>query len=295
MEKQTISILISTRNRPEALSKCLLSLCRQTVKPFEVIIVDNGPSVETKYVCERFKNRIPIKYCIEKRRGLSFGRNMCIRLARGKISAFIDDDCVAGPDWLSNIRRHFLKYTPNGVIGLTRPIDPTSVTSCVEDVYYYRWVLQYIPSLKTVCQLKSGAVIDFRNAAFLSHFIKLFQFNTRLSIYCEDVELGLRLYNKSPRIFYDPSILVRHNNSDTYKGLFKRNFTVGYNTQLLFNEFGVSVGQIRQSINRRKWNSYIRAAVCQQKSIHRKIILLITIWIFPLFSRLGRLVCALER
>jgi glycosyltransferase involved in cell wall biosynthesis len=294
MAKQTISVLISTRNKPKNLSLCLLSLCQQTVKPFEIIIIDNGPSLETKNITDQYTDQLPIRYFIERKKGLPFGRNLSIKQAKGTLCAFIDDDCIASPAWLESILKHFSTHPSQGVIGRTVNANPTNVPSCVEDVYYYRWLLQCVPSIKKASLLQSGACIDFRNAVFLSSFIKQFQFNTRLLVSCEDVEMGIRLFKVSQNIYFNPTINVSHNNSHSYINLFKRNFRSGYGTQQLLDAHLVRSHDVRHPYDNRKWKNYINHISLNMQT-YNKIIFILDICIFPFWSGVGKCTFILKK
>ena len=54
------SIIVPVFNRPDGVAELLESLCRQTMKDFEVIIVEDGSDIESRDVCQRFKNRLDI-------------------------------------------------------------------------------------------------------------------------------------------------------------------------------------------------------------------------------------------
>ena len=54
------TLIISTYNRPEALSVCLDSVRFQTVMPDEVIVGDDGSTSETKDLIESFKKDFPV-------------------------------------------------------------------------------------------------------------------------------------------------------------------------------------------------------------------------------------------
>lgn len=60
----TCSLLISTYNWPEALAVCLNSIVKQTIKPNEIVIADDGSTSETKELIEKFKltSTIPVKH-----------------------------------------------------------------------------------------------------------------------------------------------------------------------------------------------------------------------------------------
>jgi glycosyltransferase involved in cell wall biosynthesis len=289
MENCNISVIIPTRNRPYLLKKCLESLVNQSLKPFEVIVVDNGPDPETKEVCAAYLAKIPLSYRVEKRKGPSFCRNKGISLATGTVVALIDDDCITDAKWLEMIKKHFKTYRSDGVIGFTVPQNPINIPSCVEDTYYYRWMLQYIPAIDRPCLLKSGAVIDSRNAAFLSGFIKKFKFNNSPYASNEDVEMGIRLFQASQNICYNPSIRVFHRNSESYKDLFRRNIITGYTTQELVSSYGIRINQIRSSYNRKEWKNYYGNVMKSLRHVQDKLLFAVIFQIYPWFSRIGRL------
>src|SRR5687768_1923232 len=58
--KPKTSLIISTYNWPEALNLCLQSVCSQSVLPDEVIIADDGSTIETFDMIEEMKRRFPV-------------------------------------------------------------------------------------------------------------------------------------------------------------------------------------------------------------------------------------------
>ncbi|MGH8214099.1 MAG: glycosyltransferase family 2 protein, partial [Rhodanobacteraceae bacterium] len=93
------SVIVTTYNRPELLKRALESLQKQTLQDFEVIVVnDHGESVEP--VLGEFD--LDITYvCHGRNRGLSAARNTALRLARGKLIGYLDDDDVVWPEHLA--------------------------------------------------------------------------------------------------------------------------------------------------------------------------------------------------
>jgi len=89
------SLIIITLRRPELLRQTLHALARQTRPPDEIVIVDNGPDADTETVVRACGAR----YVPEPRRGYGCARNRGLAEARGDILYFLDDDCVAEPDW----------------------------------------------------------------------------------------------------------------------------------------------------------------------------------------------------
>ncbi|MFC4209930.1 glycosyltransferase family 2 protein [Pedobacter lithocola] len=90
-----ISVIIPTFNRAKKLRKCLLSLCEQTYKDFEVIVCDDGSKDDTKAVVQDFKDKLNIIYEYDTNfGGPARPRNRGLRIARGEFIAFLDSD-----DW----------------------------------------------------------------------------------------------------------------------------------------------------------------------------------------------------
>lgn len=92
------------------------SLHDQSYTNYEIIVV-NGPSTdETDNVLKRYSN---IKVILQKElNGLSFARNLGIRVSKGEIIAFIDDDAVANVDWIKLIASSYTDSKIGGVGGL---------------------------------------------------------------------------------------------------------------------------------------------------------------------------------
>jgi mycofactocin glycosyltransferase len=93
------SLIIITFGRASLLRNTLDALTRQTKPVSEIVIVDNGPDAETEAAACSFAPVLPIRYVREPRRGYGYARNRGLQEFRGEILYFLDDDCVAEPDW----------------------------------------------------------------------------------------------------------------------------------------------------------------------------------------------------
>lgn len=115
-EHLLVSVVVCTYNRADYLDVCLLSLQRQSYPNYETIVV-NGPSTdETNKVLAKYP---AVKVILQKElNGLSFARNLGIRVAKGEIVAFIDDDAVADARWLEKLAAGYTDPDVGGVGGL---------------------------------------------------------------------------------------------------------------------------------------------------------------------------------
>ena len=105
-----LSVILPTRNRAQVLSGALESLTKQTYPKamFEVIVVDNGSTDDTREVCTSFMNRIPqFRYLYEETAGLHAGRHRGMKTAKSDILVYADDDIEAFPTWLEAIAEAF--------------------------------------------------------------------------------------------------------------------------------------------------------------------------------------------
>jgi glycogen synthase len=98
----TVSIVINTLNRARELEKTLESFCwLKYGGEFEVIVV-NGPSDDNSdEIIAQWRSKIRAAKCDVA--NLSVSRNVGICLARGDVIAFIDDDAIPEPEWLTQL------------------------------------------------------------------------------------------------------------------------------------------------------------------------------------------------
>lgn len=97
-----ISAVVVTYNRPEEVRKAVDSLANQAVKPFEIIIIDNGSSPPLSMKVDGSKMKL-IRF--DEEIGLSRARNYGIKVAKGEYIAFMDDDCIASKHWIEEIQK----------------------------------------------------------------------------------------------------------------------------------------------------------------------------------------------
>lgn len=110
MTTPEISVVVPTYNRSQLLERALLSLfSQQTDLSFEIIVVDNNSSDATPATVESLiaKSHVPLRLVREPRQGNAYARNTGIDHARAPVVAFLDDDVVAGENWISTIKATF--------------------------------------------------------------------------------------------------------------------------------------------------------------------------------------------
>ena len=101
-----VSLIITTYNRPEALILALMSTENQTIVPEEVIIADDGSTVETKEIIAKFQkdSELNIIHSWQKDNGFraARSRNKAIAKSSGDYVIFIDGDIILHPKFVQD-------------------------------------------------------------------------------------------------------------------------------------------------------------------------------------------------
>lgn len=129
VEPFSFSVIICTRDRAPQLERCLQKFKETETfrKSWELIVVDNNSSDDTKAVIQKFAVSAPfhVRYLFEGRQGLSHARNRGIAETSSSIIAFTDDDCLVERQWASTIVREFSTDQSLAVLGgRVEPGDP---------------------------------------------------------------------------------------------------------------------------------------------------------------------------
>ena len=97
------SIIIPVYNRPDEVDELLQSLCEQTVKDFEVIIVEDGSINPCKDVCNKYAGILSLHYYAKENSGPGQSRNYGAERANGKYVIILDSDVVLPSGYLQAI------------------------------------------------------------------------------------------------------------------------------------------------------------------------------------------------
>ncbi len=203
-----------TEARWDDLVGAVESLRRQTLPPREIIVViDHNP-----HLLARVRREIEGVVAAENQegRGLSGGRNSGLRLARGQIVAFLDEDAVAAPDWLALLS---MGYVDPRVAGSGGAIVPhwlggrpawfpeefDWVVGCT-----YRGMPQQTAAVRNLigCNMSFCRATLGTGAAFRPGIGRI---GTR-PVGCEETELCIRLRQRDPGslFLYEPRARVYH-------------------------------------------------------------------------------------
>ncbi len=218
-----ISVVICSYNRAKYIIDAIESLYNQTVSKdlYEIIVVDNNSSDNTKELCLAYTTSHPsfnIIYLEEKEQGASFARNTGVMHSRAPLLAFMDDDAIADNDFIERILEFF--KTHPAADGVGGRITPKFIPSEPKWMSYYVSSLignfDYSPEL---AEFKTGKFpLESNMVVYKKDFLEVGGFNTSLPgvtgtlrIGGEGKDLFLKLQTVlNKKIYYDPSVKVQH-------------------------------------------------------------------------------------
>lgn len=114
-----VSIIIPTYNRASFVTKAIDSVLNQTFKDYEILVIDDGSTDDTRKVLEPYANRI--RYVYHENSGVSAARNAGIKEAQGEWVAFLDSDDEWAKDYLSTQVTQIKKY-PHAIAHITKAV-----------------------------------------------------------------------------------------------------------------------------------------------------------------------------
>ena len=97
------SFIIPVYNRPDEVDELLDSLTRQTIRDFEVVVVEDGSSVPCKEVVDKYADRLTIHYYTKANSGPGQTRNYGVERANGEYMLILDSDCILPEKYLEMV------------------------------------------------------------------------------------------------------------------------------------------------------------------------------------------------
>lgn len=107
----SLTVVIPVYNEEASISACLTSLRGQTLKPLEIIIVDDGSTDRTVDLVKKF----PVTLVKQNHQGPGAARNLGAKKAKGDILVFVDADMTFAPDFVEKLTTPIIAGKTKGV------------------------------------------------------------------------------------------------------------------------------------------------------------------------------------
>jgi GT2 family glycosyltransferase len=195
-----VSVVVCTYNGGRTLDQCVRSLLALDYPDYEVIVVEDGSTDDTRAILERYPT---VRAVHQANKGLSEARNVGLREARGEVVAYTDSDCYADPDWLTLLVHQLQKSGADAVGGPNLSPEDGRLAACVAaapgqptHVLTSDQVAEHIP----------GCNMAFRREALLA----INGFDPVYRKAGDDVDVCWRLQSSGRWITFAPGAFVWH-------------------------------------------------------------------------------------
>ena len=225
------SIIVPVYNRPDEVDELLESLTSQTLKDFEVVIVEDGSKITCKDVCDKYANILHLHYYYKENSGPGQSRNYGVERANGEYVLIVDSDAVAPAGFMQAIDDE-LQRQPSDAWG-----GPDAAHESFTDVQ--KAISYAMTSFFTTGGIRGGKKqldkfyprsfnLGIRREAYLAlgGFTKT-RFS-KMSLYGEDIDFSIRIYKAgySCRLF--PEAWVWHKRRTDFRKFWRQVYNSGY-------------------------------------------------------------------
>ncbi len=217
-----ISVIIVNYNGEKYLPNCINSLLNQTLKDFEIVIVDNGSTDSSLNYLKQLENKKVKAVFLEENLGFGAGNNIGFKHCSGEYIVLLNNDTVVKEDFLENVIKPF-KLSKE--IGMVAPLilfkfNPDTIDKAGGHLVYFDGLNRGRGCQEKLSEkyLTPGYVLipDGCAACFKRELIENYGFfDEEFFLYGEDTDLGLRYVRAGYKCYYQPEAVVFHFHSAT--------------------------------------------------------------------------------
>ena len=196
-----VSVIIPTFNRLSLISRAIDSVLKQTLKPFEIIVVDDGSSDNTSTLIKN--NYKSVKLIKQKNLGVSKARNVGIKNSSGDWIALLDSD----DEWKKNkleVQIKSLSEHDYYSVCHTNEIWIRNGTRVNQKKRHQKYGGYIFDKCLDICRISPSSIIFQKNI-----INEVGWFDENLSI-CEDYDLWLRITANFKILFIDKPLVIKY-------------------------------------------------------------------------------------
>ncbi len=233
------SIIVPVFNRPDEVDELLLSLTKQSLKDFEVLVVEDGSSRQCKEVCDKYLGKLDLKYFFKENSGPGMSRNYGAERALGSFFLILDSDVLLPENYVEEVYRELNRERCDAFGGPDKAHPSFSTTQ--------KAISYAMTSFFTTGGIrgKKGAKMDkFYPRSFnmgISHeaFAALGGFSAMR--YGEDIDLSIRIFNAGYKCRLFPEAWVWHKRRTSLQKFFWQVFHSGQARIALWKKYPESL------------------------------------------------------
>jgi glycosyltransferase involved in cell wall biosynthesis len=196
-----ISVIIPTFNRSKTIFRAIDSILKQTYKPYEIIVVDDGSTDGTK---DLVINKYPsIKYFYQSNNGVSKARNKGVHESKGEWIAFLDSDDEWLPEKLQEQKKN-LEQNPTTFISHTNEIWIRNGVRVNQMKKHQKFGGYIFDKCLEFCRMSPSSIMIHRKV-----FEDVGNFDEDLLV-CEDYDLWIRVTSKYLVTYIDDLMIKKY-------------------------------------------------------------------------------------
>lgn len=213
------SVIIPVYNRPDEVDELLQSLTTQTVKDFEVLVVEDGSAIPCKEVTDKYADLLDLHYYTKPNSGPGQTRNYGAERSRGEYLIILDSDCILPPGYLQAIDDELARQPADAFGGPDRAHPSFSPTQ--------KAINYAMTSFFTTGGIRGG------KKKLDKFYPRSFNMGIRREVYQalggfsrmrfgEDIDLSIRIFKDGYRCRLFPDAWVYHKRRTDLKKFFKQ-------------------------------------------------------------------------
>lgn len=210
-----LSVVMPVYNAEATLAECLTRLCSSSFTDFEIVLVDDGSTDQSRAIAANFPLRV---VPTAGRIGPAAARNLGARAAEGEVIFFLDSDVMVRPDTLSRVVGAFERGEIEGVVGVqAADMRHRDLVSQYKNLWM-RW---------TYCRRRGDVPLFYTTAAAIRReaFLRAGGFDQGYATpNVEDTAFGQKLARLGIRVRIDPELEVEHVKRYSLLSLLKTDF-----------------------------------------------------------------------
>jgi glycosyltransferase involved in cell wall biosynthesis len=236
------SLIIPVYNRPGEMEELLQSISGQTVKDFEVIVVEDGSDDKSESIValykEKFKDKLEIAYYYIPNGGPGQARNYGAAKATGEYLVVLDSDCILPPGYIASLCAELNATDADAFGGPDRASD--SFTDIQKAINYS------MTSFFTTGGIRGGGKeLD-------KFYPRSFNMGIRRSVFeslggfsrmrfGEDIDLSIRVYEAGYKVCLFSSAWVYHKRRTDWKKFYRQVYNSGIARINLYRKYPASL------------------------------------------------------
>ena len=215
------SIIVPVFNRPDEVDELLQSLTHQTLRDFEVLIVEDGSQVRCEDVVCRYAQQLDVRYFEKPNSGPGQSRNYGAERARGQYLIVLDSDVVLPEGYLSEVDKELTDRPCEAFGGPDRAHE--SFTPVQKAINYS------MTSFFTTGGIRGGK----KKGALDKFYPRSFNMGIQKSLYDrlggfsrmrfgEDIDFSIRIFKSGARCRLFPEAWVWHKRRTDFRKFFRQ-------------------------------------------------------------------------